>query len=264
MQSETIKSRPSKCSGWWYPTAMTPHNFKDNPVSSVIISPHAGFDFSGMVSLEAISYVKKNRIWILGTSHYEHIKNGISIFRGEYNSSIGKTVFPAGLTEGELKTLDIYFTNEGHRTDEHSIENVLYCLNHFAPSVPAFCVLVQETDISSFEKISDDIASVWKPGDSIIISTDWNHFVPVDVINRLMGEVSKRLTAGDIEGLYKECSRGNLEACGIDGLYLANKILHKTDESAMFRVLVSTDSSCITGRKHDDKCVGYIAAVNNI
>jgi len=217
-----------------------------------------------MVSLEAVSYVKKNRVWILGTSHYERIKNGISIFRGQYNSSIGKSIFPPELTSSENEVLEKYYTNEGHRTDEHSIENTLYCLNHFSPEVPAFCVLVQESEKSCFEKISEDIAAVWKTGDSIIVSTDWNHFVHIDVINRLMDDVSKRLSCGDIEGLYKECSRGNMEACGIDGLYLAGKVLAKTGEPVKFKVLVSTDSSRTAGRKHDDKCVGYIAAANNI
>ena len=264
MQSETIKSRPSKCSGWWYPTAKTPHNFTDNPVSSAVIAPHAGFDFSGMVAMEAVSYIKKNRVWIFGTSHYERIKNGISIFRGEYLSSVGKTVFPPELSEHELSILEPYFTNEGHRTDEHSIENILYCLNHFIKEVPAFCVLVQETEKNFYEKIADDIASVWKPDDSILISTDWNHFVSTGIISQLMTKAKAMLAAGDFETLYKECIRGNLEACGIDGLYLAGLILRKTGESAKFSVLVSTNSSVITGRKHDDKCVGYIAAANNI
>jgi AmmeMemoRadiSam system protein B len=264
MQSEALKSRPAKCSGWWYPSAPAAHNFKNNPVSSAVIAPHAGFDFSGMVALQSVSYVKKNRVWILGTSHYERIKNGISIFRGTYSSSIGKAIFPEELTENELGILNAYFTNEGHRTDEHSIENILYCLNHFNNEIKAFCVLVQETERNCYEKISDDIVSIWKPGDSIIVSTDWNHFVPTSVINRLMSAVTKLLAEGDFETLYKECSRGNLEACGIDGLYLAGKILRSVGESTRFKVLVSTDSSQFAGRKHDDKCVGYIAAANNL
>jgi len=91
-------------------------------------------------------------------------------------------------------------------------------------------VLVQISDKSCFEKISDDITSEWKPGDSIIVSTDWNHFVPVDTINRLMNKVSQHLISGDIEGLYNECKRGKLEACGIDALYIASKVLDKTGE----------------------------------
>jgi AmmeMemoRadiSam system protein B len=258
MLSKTLKSRSAKCREWWYPSGKTEHNFVNNPIASAVISPHAGFEFSGMLSMKAISYVKKNRVWILGTSHYERINSGISIFDGEYYSSIGKAVFP-GVTDD---TLLKYYSSAGHRTDEHSIENVLYCINHFSQIIKAFCVLVQINDENDFNAIAGDISSVWKEGDSIVISTDWNHFVSVHKIDRLMQSASNYLTSGNIEKLYHECQRGNLEACGIDALFLASKILAKVGESVNFNILESTDSSLVTGRKTGDKCVGYIAAAN--
>lgn len=263
MQSVIPKSRKAKCAGWWYPASRTAHDFSDNPIATAVISPHAGFEFSGLVSMQAVSYVKKNRVWIFGTSHYERIKKGISIFNGEYRSSVGKTETPE-IKSDELEVLKRYFSHEGHRTEEHSIENVLYCLNHFTAVVKGFCVLVQVSGKDQFDAIADDMASLWKPGDSMIVSTDWNHFVDIDVIDRLMDQSAKLLADGDIETLYDECSHGRLEACGIDALYLAAKILTNVGEIVRFKVLKSTDSSRVTGRKHGDKCVGYISARNSI
>jgi AmmeMemoRadiSam system protein B len=265
MELHGLKTRKSRCAGRWYPHGREKHSFKDNPVSSAVISPHAGFYYSGMVSLEAVSYVKKNRIWIFGTSHYETPQNGISIFYGDYHSSIGCALFPRGIHEDDFSSIEKYFSDTGHRTEEHSIENVLYCLNHFKEEAEAFCVLTCIRTEEDFEKISNDIAEVWGKDDSIIVSTDWNHFVSPDIIDELMEKSASYLAKGEIGTLYRLCREGSLEACGIDGLYLAGKILAKTHENTRFKVLTSTDSSkAEEGFKGliSDTCVGYISARN--
>jgi len=260
-----LKTREPKCAGRWYPNKKQSIRFADNPVSSAVISPHAGFVYSGTVSLEAVSYVRKNRLWIFGTCHYETPQNGISIYYGDYSSSIGKANFPKNISEKDYSILKHYFSDEGHRTEEHSIENVLYCVNHFKETVEAFCSLIRISDENDFEKISDDIAQVWNKDDSIIISTDWNHFVPVKIANRLLDEASSYLINGDIPGLYRLCLKGMQEACGIDGLYLAYKILTKVSENTKFSILTETDSSKLEydfGGLDSKTCVGYISARN--
>jgi AmmeMemoRadiSam system protein B len=266
LKKPEFKTRPPKCAGKWYPVKKQTHGFIDNPVSSAVISPHAGFGYSGMVSLEAVSHVKKNRIWIFGTSHYETPQRGISIYYGDYFSSIGKALFPRDLDEKIYSTIEKYLSDEGHRTEEHSIENVLYCVNHFKKDVNAFCSLIHVTDEEDLEKITDDITKVWKKDDSIIVSTDWNHFVSTKVIDKLMKEVSSYLVKGDIETLYMMCRKGELEACGMDGLYLAHKILSKVHENNKFKVFTATDSSKTEsgsgGGLTSKTCVGYISAGN--
>ena len=265
METQGLKTRKPKCAGRWYPNKKHSVMFADNPISSAVISPHAGFAYSGEVSIEAVSYVKKNRVWIFGTCHYESPHNGISIFYGDYSSAIGRAVFPQDLSENDREVLNKYFSDEGHRTEEHSIENVLYCLNHFKNEVNAFCALIRINDEEDFERIADDIAGVWNKGDSIIISTDWNHFVPVNISDRLLDETSLYLLKGDISELYRLCIKGAQEACGIDGLYLAYKILSKVDENTKFTVLTATDSSKSAydfGGLTSKTCVGYISARN--
>jgi AmmeMemoRadiSam system protein B len=265
MQPQDLKTREPKCAGRWYPHKRQSLKYTDNPVSTAVISPHAGFAYSGEVSLEAVSYVKKNRVWMFGTCHYESPGNGISIFYGDYSSAIGRAVFPKNLSDEDYKVLKKYFSSEGHRTEEHSIENVLFSLNHFKEEAYVFCTLVRIADENDFEKISGDIAGVWNKNDSIIVSTDWNHFVPVKIINQLLNEASSYLAKGDIPGLYRQCLKGTQEACGIDGLLLAYKILSKVNENTKFTVLTATDSSKLEydfGGLTSKTCVGYISARN--
>ncbi len=261
MKHIELKQRESKCRNRWYPFYRTTHKLTDKPFSTMVISPHAGFVYSGMVSLKAVSNVKKKRIWFFATSHYETISTGLSIYPGDYQSSIGKTVFPKDLGENDYKIIGKYLSDEGHRTEEHSIENVLYALNHFAQEPEAFCGLVRIDDEEDFEKISDDIAEVWDEGDSIIVSTDWNHFVSTKVIDKLMEGVSGILSTGNIEELYTSCKKGKYEACGIDSLYLAGRILDKVNEKTKFDILEATNSS--KSYPYDycfPNCVGYLAA----
>jgi AmmeMemoRadiSam system protein B len=263
MQLKELKTRRAKCSSRWYPAERIVHGLADEPTSSAVISPHAGFIYSGAVSMLAVSKVKKQRVWLFGTSHYESLSNGISIFYGGYNSSIGKTAFPTGLNDTQFDILKKYISDEGHRTEEHSLENVLYCLNHFVNDVEAFCTLVQIDNEEDFETISADIAKVWDKNDSIIVSTDWNHFVPINEIDGLMHTASEHLKKGNLKELYRKCRKGEMEACGIDGLYLADRILARVNEKTEFTILQSTDSSH-TGPEGNltGTCVGYIAACN--
>lgn len=266
MEALKQKSREAKCSGQWYPYHRSKYEFFDNPLASAVISPHAGFTYSGAVSLEAVSQVKKKRVWFFGTSHYERITNGLSIFHGDYNSSLGRTIFPKDLSSSQSEILSKYLSDEGHRTEEHSIENVLYCLNHFNNEVQAFCGLVSIRDNDTFERISDDLAQVWNKDDSVIVSTDWNHFVRTSRIEELMYSVSVLLKTGNIAELYHACCRGLYEACGIDSLYLAFLLLTKVKENTKFNILQLTDSSrTAPGEKKrffSETCVGYIAANN--
>ena len=265
MEPLELKTRKPKCAGRWYPYELQAHGFKDNPVSSAVISPHAGFSYSGMASLEAVSRVKKNRVWIAGTSHYESPQNGISIFCGDYFSSLGKAAFPRNMSEQDFRIIKKYLSDEGHRTEEHSIENVLYSLNNFKEEAAAFCCLVGNSNEKELENISIDIAKIWDKDDSIIVSTDWNHFVSTDIIDALMKKSAAYLEKGDISSLFMLCKQGKLEACGINALYLAYKILTKVNEKTTFKILTSTDSSKVqTGLMGliSDTCVGYISAVN--
>ncbi|MGH2574553.1 MAG: AmmeMemoRadiSam system protein B [Ignavibacteria bacterium] len=263
---ERLNTRPPKCSGYWYPASKSQNKFPDRQISSAAISPHAGFRISGQVSLEAVSYVKKHRIWILGTSHYQVIDKGISIFQGNYSSSIGKAKFPHIKDKEQYKIISKYFSNKGHQTQEHSIENVLYCINHFREEIKAFCVLVHIENKDDFDFISDDLCKLWNKEDSLIISTDWNHYVSSNVIGKLMYDVSELIKRGEIEDLYRLCKKRKYEACGIDCLYLASKILSKVDENTEFKILKLTDSSRAEDRKKRNifpkLCVGYIAARN--
>jgi AmmeMemoRadiSam system protein B len=260
------KYREARGAGFWYPLAKADHKFEDNPKSSAVISPHAGFRYSGALSLEAISGVKKNRVWVFGTCHREAIENSISIHYGDYTTSIGKAKFPELSNLKHHKIVEKYFSDRGHRTEEHSIENVLFSLNHFQPDIPAFCVYVQGEDEDGFDRVSDDIANLWQKDDSIVVSTDWNHYVSTNSINGLMKEASGLLAAGEIKELFNRCMKGKQEACGIDGVYLAHKVLSKVGEKSKFKILAVTDSSKSEkwnpGSIFSSTCVGYIAAKN--
>lgn len=263
MKRTELKQRESRCGNKWYPGYRTTLKLIDKPFASVVISPHAGFIYSGMTSLKAVSYIKKKRIWFFGTSHFEVPANGLSIFPGDYQTTIGKAKFPEDISDKHFEILKKYLSIEGHRTEEHSIENVLYEVNHFAEELPAFCGLVRINDEKDFENISDDIAQVWEKDDSIIVSTDWNHFVSTKIIDKLMEDISGILKTGNIEELYTACKKGKYEACGIDSLYLAVKILDKVNEKTKFEVLESTNSSRTYPYGYfSSNCVGYIAAKN--
>lgn len=151
-----------------------------------IISPHAGYVFSGGVAAAAFNQLDPTKhyktIFILGCSHHNSFA-GASVY------SIGNYITPLGTVQTDLEIAQklvstnkvMAFDPQFHRA-EHSIEVQVpflqYCFKNDYKIVP---VLLGTQDPGKCEQIANALKTYFTPENLFVISTDFSHYPAYDV-----------------------------------------------------------------------------------
>lgn len=155
--------------------------FGSNDSLLAIISPHAGYVFSGIVSASAFQLLdgikSRKRIFVIGSSHHVDF-NGASVYnRGDYITPLGKLKVDTDLAEELIKSSSyITFDAKAHGS-EHSLEVQLPFLQHIVGSDVTIVPIVIATQSN---RACSEIAKILKPylnkENLFIISTDFSHY----------------------------------------------------------------------------------------
>jgi MEMO1 family protein len=147
-----------------------------------IISPHAGYIFSGTVAASAFNQIDGDktfrRIFILASSHHENLQGGSVYCDGDYKMPFGTvkvdTEFCKGLVEKHPK---LFTSNPRAHLHEHSLEVQLPFLNFVMETeyriVP---IILGAPDQEICEAIADVLKPHFNDRNLFIISSDFSHF----------------------------------------------------------------------------------------
>jgi hypothetical protein len=191
--TDTLQNRLPSVAGSFYPAGpdeleqMLKTFFAKAPVSQAdgnvlaIISPHAGYVFSGEVAAAAFKQVDPEKtyktVFIIGSSHRNSFP-GASVY------SIGNYITPLGTVTTDLETAQkiageskIMAYDPSYQNNEHSIEVQIPLLQYWLKKdfkiVP---ILLGTQD----ERICEKIAAILKPWfnneNLFVISTDFSHY----------------------------------------------------------------------------------------
>lgn len=190
---DTLQNRQPAVAGSFYPSdpaeiqQMLKLYFSKAPVHATdsdvmaIISPHAGYVFSGEVAAAAFNQLDPEKqyktIFILGSSHRTAFP-GASVYSiGNYSTPLGevKTDFEiAQKLADENKVLA--FDSQYHKS-EHSIEVQIPFLQYFLRKdftiVP---ILLGTQDPLSCQQIAKALKPYFSPENLFVISTDFSHY----------------------------------------------------------------------------------------
>ncbi len=190
---DTLQNRQPAVAGSFYPStpaeikqmlklcfAKAPANTSDSEVMA-IITPHAGYVFSGEVAAAAFNQLDPEKgyrtIFILGSSHRNSFA-GASIY------SIGNYITPLGSVKTDLETAQklvtenkvLSFDPQYHKA-EHSIEVQIpflqYCLKKDFKIVP---ILLGTQNPLICKEIAKALKPYFSPENLFVISTDFSHY----------------------------------------------------------------------------------------
>ncbi|RLD82865.1 MAG: TIGR00296 family protein [Bacteroidetes bacterium] len=174
-----------------------------------IISPHAGYVFSGEVAASAFNQIntkkKYKRIFLIGPSHYVSF-NGASIYNiGNYGSPLGEVKVDLKLANELIKKNKIISYHSEAHEQEHCLETQIpflqYRLNYDFKIIP---VIIG----TQSEKTIIQIASVLKPyfnsENLFIISSDFSHFPNYDDANNVDKLSGDAILKNSTEKLIKQ------------------------------------------------------------
>lgn len=152
--------------------------------SRIILSPHAGYIFSGKVSAKSFSYLKKDfkTAIVLSTAHTIYASKCLTVRDTIFENTLGKVRTDDDIIDELLKS-GFFEVNEAAFEKEHSFEVQLPFLQYINKDFKVVPLLVNSGSKDFFQKTGTFLSSLMKKRDDIvlIISSDLSHYPPHEI-----------------------------------------------------------------------------------
>jgi AmmeMemoRadiSam system protein B len=226
-----------------------------------IVSPHAGYIYSGKTAAYAYNLLKDKEyktVIIISPSHAEYFP-GISIYDGDsYETPLGLVEIDQQMVDKLVENSKIIFRGiQGHRK-EHALEVQIPFLQSVIKNFKIVPIVMGDQGKMFVDELAEKIFEVADEKTLIVASSDMSHFYDVSEADRLDSIVEKRINDFDFEQLLKDLDNHECEACGGGPIAAMMKAasLKKINKSL---VINRSDSGDITGDRSE--VVGYLSAV---
>jgi len=185
-----------------------------------VISPHAGYEYSGLTAAYAISSLKPvHRFIILGPNHYLWGAEFSIMSQGVWATPLGECRIDAALAK-KLLTCPVLEENELAHEREHSIEVQLPFLQHRFKELQIVPVSIMCTDLSpdfrsKCETLGIAIAKAIKGKPvCIIASSDFSHYLSLGEAKRQDAQAINQIKKLDLPGFFKTLNKIGASICG--------------------------------------------------
>ena len=226
-----------------------------------IVSPHAGYMYSGKTAAFAYNLLKDKfykTVIIISPSHAEYFP-GISIYDGDaYETPLGIVEIDQIMVDKLVENSKIIFRGiQGHRK-EHALEVQIPFLQTVLKNFKIVPIVMGDQSKMFVDELAEKISKVVDDNTLVVASSDMSHFYSSEEAERLDSVVEKRINDFDFEQLLKDLDDHECEACGGGPIAVMMKTasLKNIDKSL---VISRSDSGDVTGDKSE--VVGYLSAV---
>lgn len=196
-------------------------NKADGTIPKAIISPHAGYIYSGSVANEAYALCEKfnfKRVIVIGPSHRYYL-NGASIaLYDSYETPLGDIDIDLNFSKELLEKYSwLSFDEDAHM--EHSTETQMPFIKNYL-NTKVVEIIYGKIDFNELACLVEEL--LLNKENLVVISTDLSHFYSLEEANILDEKAINAIKNQDIEVLEDRC-----EACGKVGVKALLKALKK-------------------------------------
>ena len=229
--------------------------------SFAIVSPHAGYIYSGGVCAETLKSVKiSETVLILGPNHHGRGAS-VSLSLRDWEMPMGDVAVNqefGSLLQNSIA--DVRVDEIAHQF-EHSLEVQVPFLQALQNNLQIVPIALANLSYSECIDVAEGIASAINEYDApvlILASSDMNHYE-----SRELGSIKDKLALEELKalnpaGLYETVSHKNISMCGVIPVTIA--LLASMQLGAnKARIVRYTDSGEVSGDV--DQVVGYAGAV---
>jgi|Deesub1362A_J573_1020465.scaffolds.fasta_scaffold00087_22 hypothetical protein len=233
---------------------------ENKPVSGklvALVSPHAGYVFSGHVAAHGYKHLKDvNTVILIGPSHYSSFKGASVYDRGSFKTPLGVVKIDRKIARRLIdETADVRFYPEAYEK-EHSLEVQLPFLQAVLKDFKIVPILISMPTKESYEHLVLKLTEILSENNNamLVASTDLSHYhdysTAVDMDRKLIDAI-KRLSVMETQRLVMS---GQAEMCGFYPTLIAMEVSRRlgANLSVLFKYANSGD---VTQDKH--RVVGY-------
>ncbi|MCX5808438.1 MAG: AmmeMemoRadiSam system protein B [Proteobacteria bacterium] len=224
-----------------------------------VISPHAGYEYSGQVAAYGYNQIKGKdykTVIIIGSSHQVPFK-GISIYpSGSWETPLGNVQIDRKIAQylmDNCKSVKVY---PAAFTREHSLEVQVPFLQRSLKSFTIVPLITGSLDGDDYKNLSDALLKLLKenPKDILIVaSSDMSHFHSYNKASQMDKLALKDIDELNIEKLFENLYNANCELCGAPGVITLMMVASKLNGQA--KTLYYANSGDVTRDKN--RVVGY-------
>jgi AmmeMemoRadiSam system protein B len=260
-----MKVRPCSVAGQFYPR--DPHHLEQlvagylegrKPLDGVvgIVSPHAGYPYSGAVAGEAFAALDpgfSGTFVVIGPSHRGYLTCASAI---PWETPVGIVDVDAAFVQ-ELGVEVDEFSHRG----EHSLEVQMPFIKYRFPRARVAPVMMGDQGPRSAEDLAEKIGKAQERTGReirIVASSDFSHYVPEEVARKDDLYAIEALRNLDTAEFYRRVGERGVSACGV-GPIAALCLAAKGMGAARGELLAYRTSGDVTG--DHSEVVGYAAIV---
>jgi AmmeMemoRadiSam system protein B len=224
-----------------------------------VISPHAGYRYSGAVAGAVFSSVAiPEAVIVLGAPHADFRPRFSVMSEGLWESPLGDVPIDRELADLVIRSSKLAEAADSPHEDEHSIEVQVPFLQYLQKNLSLVPVHVNaRTSFEDLQDLARGLASAVKEYAKdvlIVASTDMSHYIDQESAKKLDGLAIDRVLALDARGLFDTVRKNRISMCGYQPTTAA--ILAARDLGAMNCELVKYQTSGdVTGDRAN--VVGY-------
>ncbi len=278
-----ITYRPPKVAGSFYPA--NADSLKDmlqeflelnqpkkiNKKIFGLISPHAGYVFSGSVAGKAYREIINDNfdlIVIISPSHFKSFK-GASVFNGEaYVSPLGISKVDTEFAKMLSKVHeDVFLSNLGHSwtesSSEHSIEVQIPFIQTVQPQALIVPIVMGSQDFKTIHSLSMALINVIKSSSKkvlLVASSDLSHFHDYYTARKLDISLIKILNSYDYFRFSSQFYLRKIEACGGGPITTVMIVSEALGAKKLIPLKYANSGDTPAGQSKRDRVVGYLAA----
>ncbi|OGL38698.1 MAG: AmmeMemoRadiSam system protein B [Candidatus Schekmanbacteria bacterium GWA2_38_11] len=269
MNSNSV--RESVIAGSWYPAKkevlesqidsfLAKAKKEDNQGLMALISPHAGYVYSGPVAAFAykqIEGMKFNTVVLIAPSHYMAIKGASVYNRGAFKTPLGLVEVDVELSNKLIDSNPNFYFNEDAHREEHSLEIQLPFLQRVLGNFKMVPILMWDKSFKNCKSLAATISSIAAPDTLIVASSDLSHYHSQERAVELDKGVINGIESFNPEMLSRSFDGGICEACGA-GPIITAMLASKSLGAKKTRILNYSTSGDTSGDY--SRVVGYLAA----
>jgi MEMO1 family protein len=194
---------------------------EDNRKVRAIISPHAGYVFSGKTAAAAFSSIPREstytNIFLIGSSHIMAFDGASLYSSGDFITPLGKMKVNKELAEKLKKDNKVFNFPDTAHIQEHSLEVQIPFIQYYFTRQPEIIPIIIGTDnIRTIKAIAEALRPYFTEDNLFVISSDFSHYPPYNDAN-----IVDNLTAESIISKDPDKFLGTLRSNaskGIEGL----------------------------------------------
>jgi len=235
-----------------------------------IISPHAGYVFSGKVAASVFNQIDREktykRVFILASSHQENFEGASVYCDGDFLMPYGKDLVDTTFGKKLVDSFPEFFTaNRSPHLKEHSIEVQLPFLHHLLKTDYCIIPIILGTSDPDVCKKIARVLKFWFNTDNLfIISSDFSHYAAYSDARKIDGFTKTAILSNHPETLINTLTENirrqvpNLvtSLCGWTSVLT---LLHMTtgNDSMEYRAIDYQNSGDAPLYGEKDRVVGY-------